>query len=453
MTSANFRSYPIAEITLDRETRQRKKLTGIDELAESIARLGLINPIVITNDGILIAGERRLTACKQLGWDNIAVQFTDDLSEYELQCIEFEENVKRSDLTWQEEVEAIARLHKLKLANEPDWSMEDTGDLLGGLSAPTISRKLQVAAAMDRPEVANAERFSTALNIVARDEERKRSTAMEAVAARINQGPIMQSVKDGSWRKKYDTISEKEVAEFEGKPLPVPLLHANFHEWQESYDGPKFNLIHCDFPYGINVADAPRMSAGIVDHYDDSPDVFFSLLARLGHAMENVVAESANLIFWFSPKFYCQAKEALTRMGWKVADYPLIWFKSDGAGVAPDPQRGPRNVYEMAFFATRGDRKLTAAGTKNNVFAFPGRRNWVNEKGEKEIAIHASEKPYPMLRHFMQMVCDDYSFVLDPTCGSGNALKVAEDLGASKALGLEQSKEFFDIAVNNWTKR
>ena len=160
--------------------------------------------------------------------------------------------------------------------------------------------------------------------------------------------------------------------------------------------------------------------------------------------MENVVAESAHLIFWHSFKFHNQTREILTRMGWKVTDYPLIWHKSDNAGIAPDPQRGPRNTYEAAFFAVRGDRKLTSAGTKSNSFAWPGKR---------EGAIHVSEKPYTMLRHFMSMVCDDYSHVLDPTAGSGNALKVAEDLGATRVLGLEQSEEFWQISVDNWNRR
>ena len=130
-------------------------------------------------------------------------------------------------------------------------------------------------------------------------------------------------------------------------------------------------------------------------------------------------------------------------MGWKVADYCLIWHKSDNAGVAPDPQRGPRNTHEMAFFASRGDRKLTAAGTKSNSFAYPGKRT---------DAIHVSEKPVAMLSHFFEMLCDEHSAVLDPTCGSANALKVAKTLGANRVLGLEKMTEFYETACYNWDR-
>jgi ParB-like nuclease domain len=42
--------------------RCRKELGDIDELASSIAEVGLLHKIVIRSDGVLIAGERRLTA-------------------------------------------------------------------------------------------------------------------------------------------------------------------------------------------------------------------------------------------------------------------------------------------------------------------------------------------------------------------------------------------------------
>ena len=47
--------------------RYRKNLGDIKSLAASIKELGLLHPIVVRPDGRLIAGERRLAACKRLG--------------------------------------------------------------------------------------------------------------------------------------------------------------------------------------------------------------------------------------------------------------------------------------------------------------------------------------------------------------------------------------------------
>lgn len=428
MTSGNFRNYEVAAITVDRAERQRRELKNIDELAESIQRIGLINPIVITSEGVLVAGERRYTAIRMLGWTHVPVQFVEDLSEYELQTIELEENIKREQLSWQDEVAAIAKFHQLKVSNEPGWSQEDTAVAVG-LSQPKVSEKLLVAQQMTNEVVADADRFSAALNIVKRNAERKKASTLDSIGITVDN----------------TVLTPEERSEAPTPPEPtIPLLNTSFHEWQPSYDGPKFNLIHCDFPYGINVADTPRMDATIRDHYDDSPDVYWALLDRLHLAMDNVVADSAHLIFWHSMKFHAETVERLTAMGWKCNSFPLIWHKSDGSGIAPDPQRGPRQTYEAAIFAVRGDRKITQEGCVANSFAYPGRRDG---------AIHVSEKPYMMLKHFMRMICDEYSFVLDPTCGSANALKVAEDLGASRVLGLEQLPDFYVIAKDNWEKR
>lgn len=422
MTSGTFRSIPYSSIIVNREDRQRRELTGIEELAESIHRLGLINPIVVTDDFILVAGERRYTAIGLLGWTSIPVQLTSDLSEYELACIELDENIKRVDLSWQDQCLAIEKFHKLKTQHEQDWSQEKTAQALG-IAQPTVARNLSVAAEIPTNErVATADKFSVARNIVERNKERKKDSALAA----------------------FNTTVAETLPKETPDVKPIPVTNTDFHLWQPSYTGPKFNLIHCDFPYGINVADGPRQNSAIKDYYEDSPDIYWSLLERLSLAMHNCVAESAHLIFWFAPKYFAQTRAALEAMGWTLASYPLIWHKSDNSGTAPDPQRLPRNTYEIAFFGHRGDRKLTQAGAKAASFSYPGSRT---------DAIHISEKPVAVLRHFLQMICDEYSIVLDPTAGSANALKVAEDLGAYSVLGLEQSPDFFETACLNWSNR
>jgi len=423
VTSGRFHHLSPTSIFINPD-RQRKDLGNVEELAESIARLGLINPIVLTPDNTLVAGERRLTAIRLLGWTSVPIQYTTELTEYELQCIEFEENVKRKDLTWQEECAALEKFHALRSANEDDWSQEKTADAMG-LSQQSVARKLAVAKELGNERVAGADKFAAAFNLVARSTERRKASALENIGITL-----------------HDVIVEAGVDVLEEVVAPAPLLCANFHQWQESYDGPRFNLLHCDFPYGINVANSPRQNAALADHYEDGEDVYWSLLDRLARSMSNVVADSAHLIFWFSMDYYTETKQQLERMGWVVNAFPLIWHKSDNTGIAPDPQRWPRRTYETALVCSRGDRKLTQVGCRSNSFAFPGSR---------DSAIHISEKPIPVLSHFMSMFCDEYSTVLDPTCGSGNSLRTAAALGAGTILGLELSEEFHAVAVANWS--
>jgi ParB family transcriptional regulator, chromosome partitioning protein len=62
---------PIAEIRIGK--RIRKDMGDVQSLAESIEDLGLLHPVLVTPDGLLLSGERRLRAAKLLGWTEIPV--------------------------------------------------------------------------------------------------------------------------------------------------------------------------------------------------------------------------------------------------------------------------------------------------------------------------------------------------------------------------------------------
>lgn len=413
MLTGEFHSYPIDQIYVNREARQRRELKNIDELAASIARIGLIHPPVIERTGELRTGERRWTACKQLGWTSIIIQYADELSPAEAQALELEENVSRVDIEWKEECEAIAKYHDIMISIDPTWTDGHTADALG-YAVKTVSDKMKVARELraGNTRMAEAPKYSVARGIAQRTASRANADAMEAIAA---VSPLAEVT-----------------------PVPakrVPLLNEDFHDWTASYTGPKFNFLHCDFPYGVGADKHDQGQAAALGGYADSPDVYWALLDTLADAMDNVVADSAHLMFWFSMDYYHETIAKLTAMGWRVNPFPLIWFKADNTGILPDPQRGPRRVYETALLASRGDRLIVRA--KSNLFAHPG----------KDKSIHMSEKPVPMLKHFMEMFVDGYSRVLDPTAGSANSLKAATALGAPTVLGLERDKEFYDRSV------
>lgn len=81
--------------------RHRKAMGDIKALAASINAVGLLHPVVLTPNGQLIAGERRLEACKVLGWTDIPVTVVslDDIVRGE-----FAENMDRKSFTPTEEV-------------------------------------------------------------------------------------------------------------------------------------------------------------------------------------------------------------------------------------------------------------------------------------------------------------------------------------------------------------
>lgn len=85
---------------------------ALQELANSIAAHGLLHPIIVrvAEHGYqVIAGERRLRACKLLGWGSIPaiVRVMDDRTAAEMALIE---NLQRRDLHFLEEAEGYERL-------------------------------------------------------------------------------------------------------------------------------------------------------------------------------------------------------------------------------------------------------------------------------------------------------------------------------------------------------
>lgn len=407
MTSGTFERVLISKITVLRDIRQRRELPEIEELAESIARLGLINPITVTREFILVAGERRLTACKSLGWDSIPVQFAEDSSDEHVRAIELEENIKRVDLPWQDRARAIQEYHALQASETSNWSLEDTAAAIG-VHKTEVSRQITVAKELSNPRIAEAPKFSVAYGIVSRNNERKDHQQLEQLKSAI--------------------------AAPKPEEAPRSILHADFTEWAPTYTGPKFNLIHCDFPYGINMQESDQGSGSAHGAYDDSPDVYWSLIGCLIENLDRIATPSCHLLFCFSMKYYQPTIDLIEReTDFTIEPFPLIWMKTDNVGILPDPQRGPRRIYETALLARRGDRKVVQAVA--NAYGAPS----VRER-------HMSEKPEPMLRHFFRMLVDENSLVLDPTCGSGSAIRAAESLRAKFVLGLERDKEFADRA-------
>lgn len=95
--------------------RVRKDLGDIDSLKESIRLYGLLNPITINSDHELVAGERRLEACKALGMERInAVVLDANVDKIKQLEIELEENNQRKEFSDEELLEGYERLERLR---------------------------------------------------------------------------------------------------------------------------------------------------------------------------------------------------------------------------------------------------------------------------------------------------------------------------------------------------
>lgn len=100
--------------------RHRTDLGDLTALAESIARDGLLQPLTVTIDGVLVCGARRLAAIKLLGWRTVSVWVRSGISGRLGHLLaEQDDNMLHKDLT---PVEAAALYRELKTLMAEDAS-------------------------------------------------------------------------------------------------------------------------------------------------------------------------------------------------------------------------------------------------------------------------------------------------------------------------------------------
>jgi ParB family chromosome partitioning protein len=103
-----MKNIPIPNIKVENRLRPLNA-EKVAELAESIAQVGLLQPIGVRPDGTLVYGYHRLEACKQLGWTDIPAVVVDG-DDLHAELAEISENLIRNELTLLERAEHLARM-------------------------------------------------------------------------------------------------------------------------------------------------------------------------------------------------------------------------------------------------------------------------------------------------------------------------------------------------------
>lgn len=113
---------------------------SLQELVQSIKEHGLLQPIVVRPiaDGYeVVAGERRLRACQELGW-TVVPAVVRELDDEETAVLALVENLQREDLTLFEEVEGLQRLR-----DEFGLTQQEIAEYVG-LSQAGVANKLRL---------------------------------------------------------------------------------------------------------------------------------------------------------------------------------------------------------------------------------------------------------------------------------------------------------------------
>lgn len=218
--------------------RIRKDFGDIQELADDIKENGLINPPVVNKEYVLLAGERRLRACKSLGWPQIEVRMMDTRdAEHELN-IEISENDVRKGFTKSERVDYIKRLLRIEqakakerqdlgLKSDEGSRADDATAKQFGIGRDTMRRELFIADnadMLDPSDFADWDEGKLSTNkAYQRIKEAKARAERERDAARQELDAVQQDLAD-AWQAQEDAETEavmlKRKLESIEKPKP-----------------------------------------------------------------------------------------------------------------------------------------------------------------------------------------------------------------------------------------
>ena len=438
-----------------KEGRQRKTFAREDliSLAESIRDTVLINAIVVESldNPTLIAGERRLRVLTALAAKDIPFRYNDteyvgglipvvvggDLSPLELQEIELAENLRRTNLTWQEEAAATA--HILTLRNErkqeeglPPVTLKEVA-AEQNISHATVSQRVNIAKHLDDPDVAKAKTRKDAEKIIIKKDKEKRRADK---ASAIDYTSIRHTLLEGDCREQIKQVRTGTMS-----------------------------AIVTDPPYGVNMHKDQSWD-GSWHEYDDTEAYAFNLVSSLLPEWDRVCLPSAHLyMFCDVAKFYqlraiVEARRTHVNGGiinvpyrkvlasyfgdesddeirnstpvFECMYFPFIWDKGNIASY-PRPSHWPRKSYECILYAIKGNKEHNGL----DLATIP-----IDQIRDQD---HPAGKPTELYQHLLFRSCEAGDQVLDCFAGQGNIFRAAHKLGLT-ATGIELSPKYLDMA-------
>jgi len=410
------------------ENRFRRKFdeAALRELKASIERNGLYHPIIVEKNGdgwILRAGERRLKALtsliaegKNIGYGPatflagvIPTLEFNELTPLQRLEIEVEENVVRSDFTWQERSLALAALHKLRVIQNPAHTVADTAsEVLGkpalGDQRMVVADALIIEKHLADPEVAAAKSEREAIKLI-----RKKTEAIHRARLSL----------------KFDKTQSRHSLH-RGECLTL----------LESFPEAVFDIILSDPIYGID-ADSFGDMASTGHEYKDSYKLWKEIMTDLPDQLFRVAKPQAHCYLFCDQRRFEELKTYMVLANWTVFPTMLVWDKG-GNGMLPFPKNGPRRCYEVILYAWKGNRETLCV--KSDIIRIPPVKK----------LMHGAQKPVALYCELLSRSANPGDTVLDCFGGSGPIL-VAANMMRLTATYIEQDETSYNIALGRVT--
>lgn len=433
--------------------RARKDYGDINGLAESIKESGQIQPITVKllKDGSLaiVAGMRRLKACRKLKRQVKAYITSDKKDELSSLVMQLAENLRRKDFDRLELGEGLKRYKAIYEEQNPSTKhgaglkkgqAADAADKAREAVADKTDRFTNVAAGM----LGVSSRVIYDLLEIAGLPETHKATVKNAATTRernVAANDLVRKVRNTRKEEKLKEVAKKkaeERAKEQGSTQPlINIKNITAEKLFSEFKSGSVDLILTDPPYELKrspITFANRKSINKDKAEWDKLNVGWVLQAA------PLLAKGGQMIV-FCPfeavgEYVAAFKEA-------KLDYRgvFVWTKSN-PGVAA------RNVYvsscECVVWATKGENYYFS--TFNNA---GGPEAYNRAEGPicqgNERLDHPAQKPLWLINRLLARHSDTSSLVMDPFVGVGTTAVACKAAGIS-CVCCEKDKKFFELA-------
>lgn len=382
----------------------------IKQIAKSIERFGFTNPVLISDEGEIIAGHGRVEAARLLGWKTVPTIALSHLSETERRAYVLADNKLALNAGWDKEILAI----ELQALVDLDFDLELTGFSIAEADLVIAEAGDADPDAPDGPD--DAVEFATGLPV-------------------SRQGDLWQL-----GRLRLLCGDARSAIDFDA------LM-----------DGGLADLVFTDPPYNVKI-DGNVCGLGSVKHREFafasgemSQDQFTTFLSdTLGNA-SRVMRDGAIAYVCMDWRHMGELLAAGNAVFTELKNL-VVWNKTNGGMGA-----FYRSKHELIFVFKQGTAEHTnsfglgeTGRYRTNVWDYAGISSISGSRSE-ELAMHPTVKPVALIADAIRDCSRRGEVVLDCFGGSGSTLIAAEKTGRCARL-IEYDPLYCDTIIRRWEK-
>ena len=402
---------PVAQLTPRQANPRVHSKKQIKQIARSIERFGFNSPVLIDNNGGIVAGHGRVAAAKLLGTTAIPVRRLSHLSPEEVRAYVIADNRLGELAGWDSEMLAI----ELQAVIDIGIDVQLTGFEMGHIDI--ILQDAQEARRED-----------------ADHEEEILEPSSDAVVSQLGDVWVL-----GQHRVICGDARDSEV-------------------YRRLLDGDKAEMVFTDPPYNLKV-DGHVCGKGSIRHREFamasgemSSGAFTEFLETSFNCM---VAHTTDGSIHYVCMDWRHLAEMLAagRASYSELKNICVWVKTNaGMGSLYRSQHEFTFVWKSGTAPHINNVELGRHGrNRSNVWTYHGINTMRPERLE-ELAMHPTVKPVALVADAIMDCSRRNSLVLDPFAGSGTILIAAEQTGR-RARAIEIDPRYIDVAVRRWQRQ